>query len=315
MKEMNEYKAEIFSRMEKGIKERKIKRRRILAFSASLCLCLLIGLGVWRSGFFDRQMNIATDGNSSETVGRDNINDHTQANTQVGSDEAPKIEGGVKDVEIVPYDNGLTNWKEKTISISLWNVLEKADGDDRLNIYLVALANEDDTNFTYNGKTLKEYRDAWDSKDSMLGRLGALLKAGDELKYGETLYIAGTPDGEKWAKELYEETVSMIGKDLLDKYIVNGEFLSDNVIKDSEKLAAETPEIEYRKACDEYLKYRLAGEYQRLKAQGVNVGLSSTGNTLMISVTKGEFENLKFDDAEHWFFTVQKDLSNEADDL
>lgn len=315
MKEMNVYKAEIFSRMEKGIRERKRKRSRILAFSTSLCLCLLIGLGVWRSGFFGRQMNTATEGNSSETVSGDNTNDHTQTGTQVNSDEAPKIDGGVKDVEIVPVDNGLMSWENKTISISLWNALEKADGDDSLKIYPVALANEDDTNFTYNGKTLKEYRDAWDRKDSMLGRLGALLKVGDELKYGETLYIAGTPDGEKWAKELYEETVEMIGNDLLDKYIVNGEFLSDDVIKDSEKLAAETPEIEYGKACDEYVKYRLAGEYQRLKTQGVNAGLSSTGNTLMISVTKEEFENLKFDDAEHWFFTVQKDLSSEAADL
>lgn len=315
MKELNAYKAEIFSRMEKGIKERKRTRSRIFTCVTSLCLCLLIGLGVWQGGLLGRKPTVITDAPPSETGSGDNTNDNPQTN----QGEAPKMEGGVQDVEIEPFGSGsaLAYWEEKTVSISLLYALEKATDGEYLNIYLGSGVNEEDTSFLYEGKTLKGYRDAWDDKRLLLGRLGALLKMGDALKYGEALYITGGPDGVKWAKSLYEKTVEEIGQDLLDKYIIGGEFLSDKVNEDREKLTDEMRDAEakFYEACDAYGKFRLAREYQRLKAQGINAGLSATGNTLMISVTKSEFENLKFDDVEYWFFAVQEDSKSEADEL
>ncbi len=69
MKEMNEYKAEIFSRMEKGIKERKRKRRRILTYGTPLCLCLvmLVCFSVWQSGFFNQPTDDIGTGNGEES--------------------------------------------------------------------------------------------------------------------------------------------------------------------------------------------------------------------------------------------------------
>lgn len=70
------------------------------------------------------------------------------------------------------------------------------------------------------------------SEAQLYDKLGQLLKDGDSLKYGEALYTAGTPDGEKWTKEFYEQRVDFYGEEFLAKYIVNGEFLRDKVVSD-----------------------------------------------------------------------------------
>ena len=84
----------------------------------------------------------------------------------------------------------------------------------------------------YNGKTISEYEAEADNAEQLINRLGELLKIGDELKYGEALYKTGTPDGKKWAKQLYDETVEHIGKEVLSTYSVNGEFLKEKLSPD-----------------------------------------------------------------------------------
>ena len=70
------------------------------------------------------------------------------------------------------------------------------------------------------------------SNAQLYDKLGQLLKQGDSLKYGEALYTSGTPDGEKWTKDFYEQRVDFYGEEFLAKYIVNGEFLRDKVVSD-----------------------------------------------------------------------------------
>ncbi|WP_455530722.1 dockerin type I repeat-containing protein [Ruminococcus sp.] len=70
------------------------------------------------------------------------------------------------------------------------------------------------------------------SNAQLYDKLGQLLKQGDSLKYGEALYTTGTPDGEKWTKDFYEQRVNFYGEEFLAKYIVNGEFLRDKVVSD-----------------------------------------------------------------------------------
>ena len=70
------------------------------------------------------------------------------------------------------------------------------------------------------------------SNAQLYDKLGQLLKQGDSLKYGEALYTTGTPDGEKWTKDFYEQRVDFYGEEFLAKYIVNGEFLRDKVVSD-----------------------------------------------------------------------------------
>ena len=70
------------------------------------------------------------------------------------------------------------------------------------------------------------------SNAQLYDKLGQLLKQGDSLKYGEALYTTGTPDGEKWTKDFYEQRVDFYSEEFLAKYIVNGEFLRDKVVSD-----------------------------------------------------------------------------------
>lgn len=87
--------------------------------------------------------------------------------------------------------------------------------------------------------TAAETPDEQEIADNRLyDKLGHLLKLGDMLKYGEALYTTGTPDGEKWSQELYEQKVAIIGEDIIAKYIVDGEFLRDKVEADMEAITA-----------------------------------------------------------------------------
>ncbi len=79
MRELNECKAEIFSRMKKEINEQKRKRKRILTYTTPLCICLvmLFGFSVWQSGIFKQQ--IAYTENNSNTAGKGDESIYTGA--------------------------------------------------------------------------------------------------------------------------------------------------------------------------------------------------------------------------------------------
>ena len=102
-------------------------------------------------------------------------------------------------------------------------------------------------------------------------KLAQLLKQGDSLKYGEALYTTGTPDGEKWTKELYEQRVEFFGEDLLSKYIVDGEFLRKSVESDMKGLLNKTKnELDkYVDVINEYLMSNsIAGSAYVIKNDG-----------------------------------------------
>ncbi len=291
--------------MENGIKERKRRRNRILACCLPLCLCFVILSVTVIPGLLPA-------GSDRMEMDRDQEG-AVETSPDEGKDESPQIDGGVADAEFYDSDNSFVQWNNKTVTSSLWEVLKSATAEEYLNIYLIASIDRQDQSFLYQGKTLKWYSDNTDEKDALIDQLAALPKVGDILKYGDAVYITGTPTGEKWSKQLYEETVAYYGSALLDKYIVNGEFLLDEVVADGEKAIteAELARKEYQQARSEYKKTKLAEMYALLKKQGVNAGISATGNTLMILITKGEFENLKFDNMQEWTFTVKR--SSDAD--
>ena len=116
--------------------------------------------------------------------------------------------------------------------------------------------------------------DESDISDAQLyEKLAQLLKQGDMLKYGEALYTTGTPDGEKWTKELYEQRVEFFGEDLLSKYIVDGEFLRKSVESDMKGLLNKTQnELDkYVDIINEYLiSNSIAGSAYAIKNDGVD---------------------------------------------
>ena len=115
--------------------------------------------------------------------------------------------------------------------------------------------------------------EAVESDAQLYDKLGQLLKDGDSLKYGEALYTTGTPYGEKWTKEFYEQRVEFYGEDLLSKYIVDGEFLRKSVESDMNGLLNKT-ENELDKYVDiinEYLiSNSIAGSAYAIKNDGVD---------------------------------------------
>ncbi len=284
------------------------------SIAACLCLGALVVTGVWHSGIFDTPSSSVSGNPNTFVITGDSTGNTNHANQE----ELPKTDSNTSDKPIDSFENALIQWKGKTISVSLGIALEKASETDVLNVGLTPLIVYDDVNtetadFVYNGKTLKEYYDIWKNRDLLLEKLGMLLKMGEELKYGETLYLTGSPDGTKWAKAYYEEVVEKIGKEVLETYIVNGEFLSDRVLEDQEKIAAQTPDIDYQKACDEYLKSRLSEEYKRLIKEGISAEFSPSGTALTISVTKSELEHLDFENTESWHFSVPKEETTSDD--
>ncbi|MBP5231251.1 MAG: hypothetical protein ILO68_05915 [Clostridia bacterium] len=73
-------------------------------------------------------------------------------------------------------------------------------------------------------------------------RMGEFRTAGKKMKYGESICTDGTPDGEKWSRAFYEQQLAKFG-DLVSRYIVNGEFLEEELIADQEKLGEKRKEL------------------------------------------------------------------------
>lgn len=126
-------------------------------------------------------------------------------------------------------------------SYSLYQELEKADPDQYFALHISKTFWD---GFVYNGKTVAQIRQEKEDKYNLFEKLAQLLKDGDVLKYGELVYTVGTPDGEKWAKELYDERIEYFGEELLSKYIVDGEFNKAQVEEDSSNAIAEAEQLE-----------------------------------------------------------------------
>ncbi len=71
MKELNEYKAEIFSRMQKGINRRKKIRNGILLSVIPACVCAaaILAVGVWQGDFFEKVFTAVPDDSSTTQNG------------------------------------------------------------------------------------------------------------------------------------------------------------------------------------------------------------------------------------------------------
>ena len=85
----------------------------------------------------------------------------------------------------------------------------------------------------------------WEEYDNLYiryNRMGEFLTIGMEMKYGESICTVGTPEGEKWTREFYNMQLVKFG-DLVDKYIVDGEFLKENLETDREAIHVRMQEI------------------------------------------------------------------------
>ena len=116
----------------------------------------------------------------------------------------------------------LVTWNGWSMNYSLYEVLNRANDADFIAVLVRKNNSIDRDYFKYNGTTYGELRAEQEDLHALREKFVEFPKMSEWLKYGELLYTTGTPDGEKWTKELYDETVAFYGEDFIAKYIVDG---------------------------------------------------------------------------------------------
>ena len=170
--------------------------------------------------------------------------------------------------------------------------------------------------FVYQGKTYGEW-EAYASAcfDEMTLRRG-LLKLGDALKYGEALYTTGTPEGERWSKELYEKTVAEFGEDFLARYIVNGELKKDLLEQEIREYDAEYMRVYevYGELADAFREVQAQKHAEQLIGQGIPCEVIR--GRLFMFVTARELEQIRhIDRADVMLSLASRRMYDEAYDL
>lgn len=321
MKTYDEMVNSLLKRREQFLLEQKQKRRtavKITAAGGCGALAAVIGMGIWNSGMLLEKETIIPDNSSS-------INSELAQDDPVKENSIPQApdyssviwaEDGFDgdSVDIVESAEFATSeFNGKRIYHSLSKAFDKY-GDDSV-FAIAAYSYGYDNNFVYNGKTLAQYeaeeKAAWDKYELRY----QLLKFGDFMKYKEALYLTGTPDGERWTEEYYDEIVSKFGQELISEYIVDGEFLEDKLTEDiseseNEFMAVRETYEQGRIACNKYI-YETAAE--QINAQGIYCETKYSLDSpyfLVIFAAKDEFETLSFDNMYQWRFALAQKNEN-----
>lgn len=335
-------------------KRRKKAVAKIAAPVAGFCLAALLGIGAWQSGLFQAEAPLVDAGDlygnnsssgqtapvhSDEGSGQENTglnsteNNGTAGNRNTGTDEKTGMpiitggDGGTKGDEAgTVNDCCIFCWKNKLSMYGdlYWAIENNPDGVYAvLATYRPTTANI--TSFTYEGKTLAELAIEADNERILPDKMMQLLKQGDELKYGTALYKTGLPSGIKWDQTMYENTVAYLGEELLNKYIVDGEFLREALEKDIAALPSirmTTPDgtmtcigetkarEKYAKAYNAYLETVLPTAAAQLTANGIPCERAAyRNNGLTLLVTAEQLQNLPLEDPEYWLFSLAPDDS------
>ncbi len=295
MKNFDETINSVFSRIHKYEVGKNHKRQiitRTLTALCCFCLVALLGIGVRQSHLSHTRPPAVPDGDSASLRGTDQSEETTPHDTAPEDviPSAPVIWG---DAHGELQDMGFIQWNGKTVTVSLYDIL--SDEKSKNSLIAIDVGFELDDQFVYNGKTLAEYAAEADQEELRHGKLGLLLKLGDSLKYGDALYKTGTPAGEKWAKEYYEETVEKIGKDLIAQYIVDGAFLKEKLEADlANGNEAEPCRIACEAARKAYYQFVVDAAIEQLGQRNIRCGRrSATG--IMIYAGADQLASLQLD--------------------
>ena len=201
-------------------------------------------------------------------------------------------------------DATVSEWNGLYVTSELKEALNKAEGSRHL--ALIVRKHDDSLmkEYVYNGRKYSEYEAERDALYLTSTKLKAILREGDLLKYGELLYTDGIPGGEIWAKSYYDERVSAYGEEFLNKYIVNGEFLKDDVEKDLAQNELDTEAI-YDVMEQAMLAYTAQNAEEMLESflEKDYFARCKSGN-LFLFITKDELANLNVENKEMYEFSL-----------
>lgn len=201
-------------------------------------------------------------------------------------------------------DATVLEWNGLYVTSELKEALNKAEGSR----YLALIVRKHDDSlmkeYVYNGRKYSEYEAERDALYLTSAKLKAIIREGDLLKYGELLYTDGIPEGEIWTKSYYDERVSAYGEEFLNKYIVNGEFLKDDVEKDIAQNELDTEAI-YDVMEQAMLAYTAKNSEEMLGSftEKGYFARCKSGN-LFLFITKDELANLNVENKEMYEFSL-----------
>ena len=316
MKNYNEMANDVLRRIKENdaIKARKMYAGYVTSLAA-MAVIAIVGFNVWHNV----NPPISDDIENppiSDDIENPPIADDTENNVLDSTDEqSPNI---LVDSEVVWADKdnmemAITEWNGKQISATLYDAFVKCE-ENRL-FAIAANCTYVDKEYIYNGKSIAEYEAEMLKEQELVTKLEGLLKEGDYLKYGKDLYLTGTPEGEKWSKELYDDRVSMYGDDVLDKYIQNGEFLRDKLESDLENLFKEEAQLQYEMALGEYDNSVNMKLKEKLEEKDIASDFSLEVDYLLIYVSEAEFEQLEIEKQSDWLFSLAVKAGDEPQDM
>lgn len=314
MKNYNEMANDVLRRIKENDAIKARKRKMYAGYVTSLAamaVIAIVGFNVWHN------VNPPiSDDIENPPIAGDQIADDTENNVLDSTDEQPP--NILVDSEVVWADKdnmemAITEWNGKQISATLYDAFEKCE-ENRL-FAIAANCTYVDKEYIYNGKSIAEYEAEMLKEQELVTKLEGLLKEGDYLKYGKDLYLTGTPEGEKWSKELYDDRVSMYGDDVLDKYIQNGEFLRDKLESDLENLFKEEAQLQYEMALGEYVNSVNMKLKEKLEEKGIACDYSLEVDYLLIYVSESEFELLEIENQSDWLFNLAVKAGDEPQDM
>lgn len=324
MKNTNEYTQEILKRgNEKLVREKRKRNQRI---AVTLCMCLVICLGVGGAFALPKLINNSSENSSDSQVTESSsvVQNNTDNGNTAGTDDIPFFSGAdVPDCETTlddrpviwgddvgsTEDYAICEWNGKSVSSRLYDELEKNDENV---LFAVSPTNFNlDMDFVYSGKTLSDYAADREDEYSDFNKLGMILKEGDSLKYGELLYKGGAPNGEKWAESYYHERVEMYGEEFLSKYIADGEFLKDKVQEDIDAMSDRTASKLYDEAVEAYRLHTIKELAKALDEQDIRYEM--VGDYLVMYVTESELAQLSLSPPSQWHFCLAADLGQPQD--
>ncbi len=160
--------------------------KRTAALAATFCLVFLLGSGLWR-------MEGAIPGEDPKPIfpHRDDI-----------------VWNGSLSPEEYDYCYSV-EWNGIQCFPSLYEALGKYSGSGTALAVTVTRPGEViPKDFIFDGESYAVLGKNHEQLFLLNSKYGGLYKQGQELKYGEALLTSGNAEGVRWAKELYEETVS-----------------------------------------------------------------------------------------------------------
>jgi len=256
--------------------------------AAAACLCLIFGLGFgWIQS--EKMVNIAPNEGRFFPAGRDEMIWAVDQNPDISTDE-----------------EAFMQWKGFTVEIDLYDALEKnTDPEKYFAVTVTKQGQLGMKDFLYQGTTLGELDSRMEAWDIQWKNMMSLEKEGLWLRFGEALYTTGIPTdvplvgGDKWSESLYWETVARYGEEMLAKYIVDGEFLSERLVQDREVLEQEMEKLrafrsEAYGAFKQQNAFRLLDNMQKQK-----LAVWYEGGNLYLFVTEKQIAKLKLDKDEY----------------